>query len=51
MVGATGALVLMRDWRTDEQQRSDDAHERDMRLEGWFVGTLILMAILAALLG
>ena len=51
MVGATGAVVLMREWRTDEQQRSDDVHERGMRLEGWFVGTLILMAILAALLG
>ena len=41
----------MRDWRTDEQQRSDDAHERGMRLEGWFMATLILVAILAALLG
>ena len=51
MVGTTGAVVLMRDWRTDEQTRSDDAHERDMRIEGWFVGTLFLVAILAALLG
>ena len=48
---ATGAMVLMREWRTDEQTRSDDVHERGMRLESWFVATLILVAIFAALLG
>ena len=50
MVGATGALVLMRDWRSDEQGREDLASERRLRWESLLLTTMVAVPIIAWLL-
>lgn len=48
MVGSARALVLMRDWRSNAQRRSDGAEERSLRIEAWIVAALMLLGVIAA---
>ena len=50
MVGAKGAMVLMGDWRSDEQLREDLAIERRLRWEGLLLTTMVAVPIIAWLL-
>lgn len=50
LVGAKGAMVLMREWRTDEEPPVDREAEPGIRLEAWLIAALILGSVLAAFL-
>lgn len=45
-VGAKGALVLIRGWRTAQQRREDAAVERRMRWECRLVAAIVLLPII-----
>lgn len=40
----------MRDWRTDAEKSADERNQPKLFAEGWFIGTLSLVASVSAIL-
>jgi hypothetical protein len=47
----TGALVLMRDWLTDEERARDEKNAWKLRVEAWALGLAMLATLIAAITG
>jgi hypothetical protein len=46
----TGALVLMREWLTDEERARDEKNAWKLHLEAWMLGLAVLAILIAAII-
>ena len=47
---STGAMVLMREWLTDEERARDEKNAWKLHLEAWMLGLAVLAILIAAII-